>query len=67
MGYGQLRSAEAVEVPLVLNYRGRSGAIVLRFEPYQSLLLEVSADGDVRYLDTRFQPRTPLVKPLAIV
>lgn len=62
MTYGQSFTSETQEVHIVINIP--SGKINLRldFHPYQSLLLYISDNGDVDFIDIVFKPKAPDVQ-----
>ncbi|MFH0945748.1 MAG: glycosyl hydrolase [Planctomycetota bacterium] len=53
---GQAQSAGLVEMPVVISVGGKSRKVDLKFEPGQSLLLEIDAAGQVRFVDITYQP-----------
>jgi hypothetical protein len=57
--YGQSFIDRQVEVPIGLNFKGRSAEVTLAFEPYQSLLLRLGPDMNPAFEDIRFMPRAP--------
>jgi len=61
--YGQSLTSETTEMPVTVHLAGRSYDILLRFEPYQSLLYKIDIEeGRVERLDIGFSPRVPAVK-----
>ncbi len=60
--YGQSLTAETIEIPIEVELDRKLYPIVLRFEPYQSLLYKIEA-GRVEPIDIRFRPKIPVVKP----
>lgn len=59
MEYGQSHTEETVEREITIHVNGRAAAVTLRFLPYQSILLSVDEDGEVRFIDLVFQPKVP--------
>ena len=43
----------------MIHYGGAPREVTLRFEPYQSIMLRVSKDGEVGVLDVGYVPETP--------
>ncbi len=60
--YGQSYSTETMRIPIAVNIPGNELDIILSFEPYQSLLLDISPSGDYEFIDIGFQPKTPVVQ-----
>jgi hypothetical protein len=58
--YGQSLNRQKEDVDIAVNFRGRSIPLVLEFEPYQSLLLQIDNDGKATFIDIGFTPKTPL-------
>ncbi len=61
--YGQSFSAGTTEVRTLLNYGGRRIPLALRFAPNQSLLLRVSAKGELRWEDVTLPCPVPRTAP----
>jgi hypothetical protein len=61
LSYGESRTDEAVERVVTITAGGRSRQVSLRFEPYESLLLEVDEEGGARFIDISFRPKMPVV------
>jgi hypothetical protein len=59
VAYGQAYTEDTIERGVKINVNGRSADTVLRFEPYQSVLVKVDADGRVSPVDIRFVPKIP--------
>jgi hypothetical protein len=60
VSYGQSYQDSTVTMNVILNFTGKSIPVMLQFEPYQSLLLNISEKGKVRFEDISFMPRIPL-------
>lgn len=61
VAFGQSRCDETVSVEVKVNALGREIPLSLVFEPYQSLLVRVSRDGEVSMPECRFLPAEPRV------
>ena len=48
---------------LIFHVNGHSIAQELEFKPYQSLLLKVTPEGDVEFVDIAYVPKDPVVRP----
>ena len=48
---------------LTLNVNGHSIVEKVEFKPYQSVMLKITAKGEVEYLDINFVPRDPEIRP----
>ncbi|MEM7037500.1 MAG: glycosyl hydrolase [Bacteroidota bacterium] len=48
---------------VTLNVNGKSRTETLVFEPYQSIMLKFSPDGEMEYVDIGFVPKDPDVRP----
>jgi hypothetical protein len=59
MSYGQSRSDETMSIPVEINTGRKTVRTTLVFEPYQSVLLEISGDGRVTAQDIRYEPKRP--------
>jgi hypothetical protein len=57
--YGQSFCETSSELPVKLNFKGRSVEVTLTFEPCQSLLLRLGPGMNPAFEDIRFTPRTP--------
>jgi len=60
LAYGQSLQTEPIEKQITLNFAGKSSHVLLRFEPYQSLLLLVDENGNITFEDITFVPKTPV-------
>lgn len=61
--YGQSLNQQKVSFPVEINYAGKKPELLLTFNPYQSLLLNINQKGEVKYTDITFVPKTPIYKP----
>jgi hypothetical protein len=60
MVYGQSYCDGPIDRPLTIHYGEVSREITLRFEPYQSILLRISHDGEIGVIDLGFTPSPPI-------
>jgi len=60
---GQSFMASSVTRQVVLNVNGHRLEHELRFEPYQSILLQIDKRGNLKEIDIRYVPPTPEVRP----
>ncbi|MFH1676081.1 MAG: hypothetical protein ABIC40_03565, partial [bacterium] len=60
MPYGGSFTTETVSIPVEINFGKIAIATTLTFEPYQSILLEISPDGSVVNHTIEFTPKTPV-------
>ena len=60
MTYGQSYCDGPVDRRVVINFGEASREVMLRFEPYQSVMLRITRDGELGVLDLGFAPSPPL-------
>ncbi len=60
---GQSFATESKTMEFVLHVNGKSKQTFVRFDPYQSALLEISPAGEIRTIDISFYPQPPVVRP----
>ena len=60
MAYGQSYCDGPIDRPITIHYGEVSREITLRFEPYQSILLRISRDGETGVIDLGFTPSPPV-------
>jgi len=60
MLYGQSLSESAIDCPVTITYGGVSHEVALRFEPYRSIMLRVTRDGQATVLDLDYVPPPPV-------
>lgn len=60
---GQSLMKEADSVRVILHIEGHKIEKNLVFKPYQSLLLKISPEGDVTYMDIAYRPQDPILRP----
>ncbi|UTW63803.1 hypothetical protein KFE98_06590 [bacterium SCSIO 12741] len=60
---GQSYSDRSEVREVVLNVAGKQQKVQLTFEPYQSLMLKISPEGNMEYMDIEFVPKDPVVLP----
>jgi hypothetical protein len=65
MAYGQSHSEGPVERTVVLYYGEVSRRVTLTFQPYQSLMVRMSREGDVSILDLGYEPERAFPDPEA--
>ncbi len=58
--YGQSFSNETTDVTAMINYNGSEYDISLRFEPYNSLMINIK-NGTISQIDISFNPKVPTV------
>jgi hypothetical protein len=61
--YGQSLNHQKKSFPVEINYLGMKIALVLEFNPYQSLLLNIDKNGKIKYIDISFMPKNPVYQP----
>jgi len=61
LGYGQSFTDTTTELPVRVNYRGKSHSIMLQFAPYSSLLYKIE-NGEITRIDIAYTPETPEVR-----
>ncbi|MEI6142604.1 MAG: glycosyl hydrolase [Mariniphaga sp.] len=59
MKYGMALQDSVIERPVVVNFNGKSTPVLLKFEPYQSVLLDIDGSGNFKFEDITFIPKTP--------
>lgn len=59
MRYGQAYCTKTVERTLKIDPGGRKIDLRLEFKPYQSLLVNITKKGRVRFEDIYFRPKAP--------
>jgi hypothetical protein len=60
--YGQSLATDDVERQVEISSGGKTTPVTLVFKPYQSILLTISKNGTVGFVDITFQPKTPVIK-----
>lgn len=60
---GQSIMKESDFSELVININGNKITEKFEFEPYQSLMLKISAKGVIQMLDIAFEPKDPVIRP----
>lgn len=63
LAYGQSLNSKQETVPIKISYMGKIIPFTLVFQPYQSILLKVSRNGQINNQEILFQPATPVFKP----
>ncbi len=58
--YGQSLNPKKESFQIEINYAAKKTQLILDFNPYQSLLLNLDKDGKVNFLDISFVPKTPV-------
>jgi hypothetical protein len=59
MQYGMALQESAIERQVVVNFNGKSIPVLLKFEPYQSVLLDIDGSGNLKFEDITFVPKMP--------
>lgn len=60
VSYGQSLQDSVLVRPVVINFKGKSTPLILKFEPNQSLLLHIDEMGNLNFEDITFNPKTPV-------
>jgi hypothetical protein len=60
MTYGQSYCDGPIDRRVVIHFGGSSREVTLRFEPYQSIMLRMTRDGEIGVLDLGFVPSPPM-------
>jgi hypothetical protein len=60
MAYGQSYCEGPIDRPVTIHFGEISREVTLRFEPYQSIMLRMSRDGELGVLDLGFAPDPPV-------
>jgi hypothetical protein len=60
--YGQSYNEEIHIMPITFNILYKHLDVELKFDPYQSLLLEIDASGKMNFIDITYHPSIPEVK-----
>jgi hypothetical protein len=47
---------------VTINYRGKEHQLNIEFKPYQSVMLKITPNGKVEYMDIEFTPKDPVVR-----
>ena len=58
--YGQSLQESTIYRNIILNFKGKSVPVQLKFEPYQSVMLSINEKGEVKFEDIRFTPKIPV-------
>lgn len=48
---------------LTFTINGKTVKKNIEFKPYQSVMLKITADGNIEYVDIAFTPKTPIIRP----
>ena len=59
---GQSYQEESVFQELTINWNGTTISHTFEFKPYQSLMISISPDGEMEYIDIEFVPKDPVVR-----
>jgi hypothetical protein len=62
LDYGQSLNKQKESFKIAVNFRGRTIAVDVEFDPYQSLLLKIDDGGKASFIDISFTPKTPIYK-----
>jgi hypothetical protein len=60
VAYGQSFQESTIKRNVVISFNGNTIPVVLRFKPYQSLMLVVNDSGKIKFEDIYFEPKPPL-------
>ena len=60
---GQSLMKQSVFRELTLCINGKTIRQKFEFKPYQSLMLKITADGEMEFVDITFIPKDPIVRP----
>ena len=60
VAYGQSYQDSTITRNVTVNFNGKNIPVMLKFKPYQSLLIEINEQGKVRFEDIYFRPKTPV-------
>jgi hypothetical protein len=60
VAYGQSFQDSALKRKVTITFNGKTIPVVLQFEPYQSLVLNINIKGKITFEDIYFLPGTPL-------
>lgn len=63
---GQSLATESKTMKFIIYNNKKSHKINVEFKPYQSVMLEITPNGKVNFMDISFVPKTPLVRPREI-
>ena len=48
---------------LTINVNGKNIQQKFEFKPYQSLMLKISPEGKIEFMDINFVPKDPVIRP----
>lgn len=65
MRYGQSFCETNMEIKITLNYSGNRKDLTLQFKPYQSIILRFTKQGNYKFEEINFVPRTPLIPDIS--
>lgn len=54
---------ETVKSNITVNYINHELELDLEFNPYESKILKISANGEVEEMNITFEPKSPIVRP----
>ena len=60
---GQSFMDESIFKKISLNVNGKNIQKDFEFKPYQSLMLKISKNGDLEFMDINFVPKDPIIRP----
>ena len=58
--YGSSLQDSTLERKVEVTFNGKSSPVDLKFEPYQSVLLNIDESGNIKFEDIRFVPKRPV-------
>jgi hypothetical protein len=60
---GQSLMKQSVVRELTINLNGKAIRKKFKFKPYQSLMVKISPNGKMKFIDISFIPKDPIVRP----
>ncbi|MDC1394956.1 glycosyl hydrolase [Bacteroidia bacterium] len=60
---GQSYVKESINSKFIINVNDREHNLNIEFKPYQSVMLKISEQGDVEYVDIDYYPKVPKIYP----
>lgn len=60
---GQSLATESIHSEFKLSLNGKTQKLKIEFKPYQSVLLKITPNGKIEFVDIAFLPKTPIVRP----
>ncbi|MGB3947798.1 MAG: hypothetical protein WBM13_07425, partial [Bacteroidia bacterium] len=60
---GQSYMDKSMYRELTFTINGKTIKKNIEFKPYQSVMLKITTDGNIKYVDIVFVPKTPIIRP----